>query len=213
MYACRLLPRAATSRASAWTRVRDLDGRPWRPCGTSHSSTTLRLTLSLAWARVIARLRTDRTSSSVRVLRILALSASHQQRRLRRRWRAPSPGSALKSARPARARRAVRAGFRSAQLIATESVHRGRASSSLPIVQLAATASRVLPAVASLRFAPGRPLTRRPLTRIWHRSGRRGTSRTGPQRGMRTPMRAHLRWSTAKETMATGRCASINTWQ
>ena len=37
-----------------------------------------------------------------------------QQRRLRRRWRAPSPGSALKSL-PARARRAFRAGFRSAQ--------------------------------------------------------------------------------------------------
>ena len=42
-------------------------------------------------------------------------------------------------------------------------------SSSLPIVQLAATASRVLPVVASLRFTVGRPLTRRPLTRISRR--------------------------------------------
>ena len=58
MYACRLVFSAAASNASACVKVSDFDGRPVRPWGISHSRTTLRSTLSLACARVIARFRT-----------------------------------------------------------------------------------------------------------------------------------------------------------
>ena len=51
----------SAARTSAWacSRVSALDGRPVWPVGVPHSSTTLRWTLSRAWARVIARRRMD----------------------------------------------------------------------------------------------------------------------------------------------------------
>jgi hypothetical protein len=55
---------AAVRTASACLGVRDLEGRPGRPAGTEHSSTTLRFTLSRAMARLIARFRHDRIAST-----------------------------------------------------------------------------------------------------------------------------------------------------
>jgi hypothetical protein len=68
---------AASSTATAWSRVSDMDGRPGRPLGSSHSSTTFRFTLSRACARAIDRFRIDLSSCSVRVLTCLASRASH----------------------------------------------------------------------------------------------------------------------------------------
>ncbi len=69
-------PVALSISACAWSRVSAFDGRPICPVGVSQSSTTLRLTLSRAWARVTARRRIDLISRSVRVLSVRALAAS-----------------------------------------------------------------------------------------------------------------------------------------
>jgi hypothetical protein len=68
---------AAFSSACACCRVRGFDGRPGCPVGVSHSRTTLRLTLSRAWARAIERARIDLIRARVPVLSVRALAASH----------------------------------------------------------------------------------------------------------------------------------------
>lgn len=57
----------ASSTAATWSSVSAFDGRPACPVGTSHSGTTLRLTLSRACAMRTERLRIEYTSRSVRV--------------------------------------------------------------------------------------------------------------------------------------------------
>ena len=81
--------------AWACSRVRALEGRPDWPVGVPHSSTTLRRTLSLLWARVIARRRMDLRSATVRVLSDAAFSTSHWSTSSAERstsLRAPSEG-------------------------------------------------------------------------------------------------------------------------
>jgi hypothetical protein len=50
---------AAVSTARAWSSVNDLDGRPARPAGMSHKSTTFLLILSRFCACLTARLRIE----------------------------------------------------------------------------------------------------------------------------------------------------------
>lgn len=54
-----MVPSAPRRTASAWAKVRAFEGRPDCPRGTEHSSTTFRLTLS----RAIARLRSSGTQT------------------------------------------------------------------------------------------------------------------------------------------------------
>src|SRR6185312_9696439 len=68
---------AVARTASAWARVRALEGRPGCPFGTEHRATTLRLTLSRAMALLTARLRQECRAWRVRVLSVAALSVSH----------------------------------------------------------------------------------------------------------------------------------------
>jgi hypothetical protein len=93
------VPSETASTATAWSRVRDFDGRPALPLGVSQSKLTLRFTLSRAWARVMDRRRIEWMACPV-VDNDHAWIASGRRGRLRCRIRpygsikaAPLPGT------------------------------------------------------------------------------------------------------------------------